>query len=563
MYILGVCDSQDAGAVIISSESKQIKAVNEERLSRIKLQGGFPYLSIIEVLCLKKIRPADIALVAIASEMTPCFILRLFSKAHVQLIDNNNQFSFLLSVYILYQVLADKLILPKKIESFLNRIVLGYKLRKLGINAKLITVDHHIAHAHAAYGICGFDNALIITIDGLGDGVSFSVNIGKEGVIKPVFRQSALNDITLYYSRLTEFLGFKPIQDEGKVMGLAAYCGKYSASDQAAKLLRVHKGRFKTRNIFAKDKKIFAELKKLDKQEIAASFQKHAEDCIEQIIAYWVKKTNISKVVLGGGFFANIKVNQKIADINQVEQIYICPHMGDGGLALGAAFFLKKQKPFKVKDVFFGSKYSNDQIGKALESEKVEYQISNSIHNDIAELLSKGNIIARFNNAMEFGPRALGNRSILAAATDSSIQNSLNIKLGRDVFMPFGPSILSEYKDKCCEHTDKAAYSGEFMNISFKATDDFKKKCPGAVHKDGTTRPQFVSMNSNNDFFNILIAYEKITNIPALLNTSFNIHEEPIVCSPEDAINSFRKSRLDYLAIGNFLIRGSNKDCKE
>ncbi|MBU1044832.1 MAG: hypothetical protein KJ915_10605 [Candidatus Omnitrophica bacterium] len=563
MYILGVCDSQDAGAVIINSESNQITAVNEERLSRIKLQGGFPYLSIIEVLRLKKIKQEQIDLVAIASDMTPCFILRLFSKSHAQLRDNNKQFSFLLSVYILYQVLAEKLILPKKIESFLSRMVLGYKLSKLGINAKVITVDHHIAHAYAAYGICGFDNALIITIDGLGDGVSFSVNIGKEGIIKPVFRQSALNDITLYYSRLTEFLGFKPIQDEGKVMGLAAYCGKYSALDQAAKLLRVSNGRFKLKNPFVRNKKIFKQLKTISKQEVAASFQKHAEDCIEQIIAYWVKKTNISKVVLGGGFFANIKVNQKIANIKQVDKIYVCPHMGDGGLALGAAFFAKKQKPFKAKDVFFGSEYTNKQISEVLESQKIEYQISNSIHNEIAELLSRGKIIARFNKAMEFGPRALGNRSIIAAAVDNSIQNSLNIKLGRDDFMPFGPSILSEYKAKCCEQTDKAAYAGEFMNISFKATDYFKKKCPGAVHKDGTTRPQFVSMNSNNDFYNILNEYRKITNIPALLNTSFNIHEEPIVCSPKDAIRSFQKSRIDYLAIGDFLIKRRDDEEKQ
>ncbi len=563
MHILGICDSQDAGAVLISSETEQITAINEERLSRIKLQGGFPCLSIAEALRLRKIKPAEIKLVAAASDMTPAFILRLFSKTHAKLRDNNKQFSFLLSAYILYQVIADKLILPKNIESFFNRKILSRKLKKLGINAKVITVDHHLAHAYAAYGICGFDNALIITIDGLGDGVSFSVNIGSGGMIKPVFRQSALNDITLYYSRLTEFLGFKPIQDEGKVMGLAAYCEKYSALKQAVKLLRVHNGKFKTRNLFSKDKKIFAQLKKLDNQEVAASFQKHAEDCIEQIIAYWVKKTNISKVVLGGGFFANIKVNQKLVELDSVESLFVCPHMGDGGLALGAAFFAKKQKPFKVKDIFWGSVYSNEQILKTLGSLNVEYTKVDHIQNRIAQLLSQGNVIARFNGAMEFGPRALGNRSIIASAIDSNIQNSLNVKLGRDDFMPFGPSILSEYTAKCCEHTEKAAYSGEFMNISFKATDYFKKACPAAVHKDGTTRPQFVSMRSNNDFYNILTAYEKITNIPALLNTSFNIHEEPIVCSPKDAIRSFQKSSLDYMAMGDFLIQRSKNEEKK
>lgn len=560
MYILGICDSQDAGAALISSESNDIKAVNEERLSRIKLQGGFPYLSILEVISLKKIKPEDISLVAAASDMTPAFILRLFSQTHAQLRSGNKQFSFLLSVYIMYQSLAEKFILPKKIESFLNRRLLSRKLSNLGINAKVITIDHHIAHAYAAYSTCGFDNALIITIDGLGDGVSFTVNIGRDGVIKPIFRQSALNDITLYYSRLTEFLGFKPIQDEGKVMGLAAYCDKYSALDQAAKLLRIRKGRFKFRNPFLKDKKIFERLKRFDKQEVAASFQKHAEDCVREIVNYWIIKTNISKVVLSGGFFANIKVNQKIAQLKKLEQIYICPHMGDGGLALGAAFSVKRQKPIQIEDVFWGSVYSNKQISRTLESLDVEYVKIDQIHRRIAQLLSQNKIVVRFNGAMEFGPRALGNRSILSQATDSDIQNALNLKLGRDSFMPFGPSILKECQSLCCEATEKAVYSAEFMNISFKATDYFKKICPAAVHKDGTTRPQFVSSNSNYDFYNILTQYKQITNIPALLNTSFNIHEEPIVRSPEDAINSFQKSKLDYLAIGDFLVERSKNE---
>jgi carbamoyltransferase len=555
MYILGICDSQDAGAALLSSQSPEIVAVNEERLSRIKLQGGFPGLSIKEVLGLKKIKPEDISLVAVASDMTPAFILRLFSKSHARIRSGNKQFSFLLAGYIAYQVLAEKSVLLKKIEAFLSRWVLSQKLSKLGIKAKIITVDHHLAHAYCAYSICGFDNALIITIDGLGDGVSFSVNIGKNGIIKPLFRQSALNDITLYYSRLTEFLGFKPIQDEGKVMGLAAYADKYPAMEQAKRLLRVNKGRFKAKNPFIKDRKIFSQLKTFTKQEVAACFQKQAEDCLQQIVAYWVNKTGISRIVLSGGFFANIKVNQKICDLAQVEGLFVSPHMGDGGLGLGAAFFAKKQKPFKVNNVFWGPSYSNEEIEEILEALKMEYIKSNQIPRQIAELLSQGKIVARFNRAMEFGPRALGNRSILAQATDSDIQNSLNIKLRRDGFMPFGPSILGEYKSECCLNTQKAEYSGQFMNISFKATDYFKKACPAAVHKDGTTRPQFVGSKTNNDLHQILTEYKQITTIPALLNTSFNIHEEPIVASPQQAIKSFQKSGLDYLAIGDFLVK--------
>lgn len=555
MYILGICDSQDSGAALINSETNNITAINEERLCRTKLKGGFPYLSISEVLRLKKINLDEISLAAVASDMTPSFILRCFPEAHSKLRGDNKQFSFLLSLYITYQAFAQKIILFKKAEAFLSRLIFRYKLKKMGISCKVITVDHHTAHAYSAYSICGFDKALIITIDGLGDGVSFTVNTGQNGAVKPIFRQSALNDITLYYSRLTEFLGFKPIQDEGKVMGLAAYSDKYSALDQAGKLLRVKNGRFKSKIPFCQDKEIFNQLKNLNKEEVAASFQKHAEDCLLQIVLYWAEKTGISRVVLSGGFFANIKVNQKISQLALVDEVYVCPHMGDGGLALGAALSVKKNKPLRVKDVFWGPAYTNTQISKVLEALKVNYIKSDEIHKVVAKLLSTGKVVARFNGAMEFGPRALGNRSILAQATDIEIQNSLNAKLGRDVFMPFAPSILKEYQSKCCESIDKAEHSACFMNISFDATEYFKQICPAAVHKDGTTRPHFVSDETNNDFYKILEQYRQITKIPAVLNTSFNNHEEPIVCSPEDAINSFHKSNLDYLAIGDFLVK--------
>ncbi len=198
-----------------------------------------------------------------------------------------------------------------------------------------------------------------------------------------------------------------------------------------------------------------------------------------------------------------------------------------------------------------------------LDGLKVKYTKIDEIDKTVAELLSKGEIIARFNGAMEFGPRALGNRSILAAATECAVQNSLNAKLKRDVFMPFAPSILKEYQSKCCEAIDKAEYSARFMNISFNATEYFKGVCPAAVHRDGTTRPHFVCDETNSDFYRILKNYNQITSIPALLNTSFNNHEEPIVCSPEDAIKSFYKSNLDYLAIGDFLVKRRSDAEKE
>jgi carbamoyltransferase len=565
VYILGICDSQDAGAVILNTSNNKITAVNEERISRIKLSGGFPFNSIKEVLSLSKIKPEDVGLVAVASNMTPSSFLRVSSNFRNKLKKKNKQFSLLLSIYIIYQVIAKCSVLLEYIESKFSSFILQKKLFALGIKAKVHMVEHHHAHAYGAYITSGMNKALIFTIDGLGDGLSFSVNVGENGQIKRIYDGKAITDITLYYSRLTEFLGFEPIQDEGKVMGLAAYSDNYNAMDEARMLLRAHKGKFKSRNIFyffSKDRGIFKKLRTKSREDIAASFQNHAESIICDIVRYWIKETGVQDVALGGGFFANIKVNQRIAQMNEVSRVYVYPHMGDGGLALGAAYTLKKSKPFELDDVFFGRSYSDEQIEEILGNSGLNYKKVNNIEDRIALLLSQGKVVARFYGAMEYGPRALGNRSILAQATDSNLQESLNKKLGRETFMPFAPAMLDSSSKKCCIGTEKAAYSASFMNISFSCTEYFKKTCPAAVHKDGTTRPQCVSQANNPSFYRVLNAYEKYTGIPAFINTSFNLHEEHIVCSPTEALKVFRKGKLDYLAINNFLIQG-DEDEKE
>lgn len=561
MNILGICDSQDAGAAVFIDNRHNIAAINEERLSRIKLDGGFPQRSIQEVLKLKNLKPDDIDIVVLASKMTPCFFLRLLRNTHAKLREKNKQFSLLLSLYILYQVIAHKIVLIGQIESLWSKIYLKNKLRKLGIKCRIIVIDHHAAHAYAAYSTSGFEEALIITIDGLGDGISFTVNIGRDGKIQRIFEQQALNDITLYYSRLTEFLGFIPIQDEGKVMGLAAYSNNPSVLSSAKKLLRILNGRFKARNLFfsfSKDKKIFSQLKLKNKEEIAFSFQTHLESLIVDLIRHWAAKSKIKNIALSGGFFANIKVNQKIAELDEVKNIYIYPHTGDGGLALGAIFAFAKPKPFQLKNLFIGTHYSNEQILRVFKAQQIKYKIIEDMEKYIAQILSQGKIVARFCGSMEYGPRALGNRSILCQATKKETKEILNRYLKRDMFMPFAPSILIEYRNQCCVGSDKAVYTASFMNISFNCTDYFRKTCPVAVHEDGTTRPQFVFKESNSNFYRVIDEYSKITGIPAIINTSFNIHEEPIVCCPEDALRVFNRTKIDYLAIANFLIERSN-----
>jgi len=233
--------------------------------------------------------------------------------------------------------------------------------------------------------------------------------------------------------------------------------------------------------------------------------------------------------------------------------------MGDDGLSYGAVLWKLSQenslKPQQLKDVYLGMEYSEDEIKKAISESKLKSDYYEEIEEVIAELISKNKIVARFNGRMEHGPRALGNRSILYQAIDPAINDWLNKRLNRSDFMPFAPVTLSEYANKCYKNLEGAEYAAKFMTITFDCTDYMKKNSPAVVHVDGTARPQLVSKQDNLSYYKIVKAYHKLTGIPSIVNTSFNMHEEPIVCTPEDAIRSFKEGHLDYLAIGNYLIK--------
>jgi len=233
--------------------------------------------------------------------------------------------------------------------------------------------------------------------------------------------------------------------------------------------------------------------------------------------------------------------------------------MGDVGVGVGAAFQLgfekENIKQYKLSDVYLGPSYTNDEIELVLNYHNLNYKHYSDIEKKVAKLLSEGSIVARFDGRMEYGPRALGTRSILVQATDASINDSLNKKLHRTEFMPFAPAVLTEDADRCFVGMEKAAHAAEFMTITFDCTDFMKRTMPAGVHVDGTARPQIVREVVNKSYYKIINEYKKITGIPGIINTSFNMHEEPIVCSPEDAVRGFLDGALDYLAIGNLLVK--------
>jgi carbamoyltransferase len=274
-------------------------------------------------------------------------------------------------------------------------------------------------------------------------------------------------------------------------------------------------------------------------------------------VRYWLAKTGLKKVALSGGVHANVKLNQRLREIEGVEAVFVYPNMGDGGCGTGAAMLAFPRAAFPARpleNVYFGPDFSPAEIESALRRESLAFQKHEDIEDRVAQLLTEDYIIGRFNGRMEYGPRALGNRSILYPAREPEVNQWLNHQLGRTEFMPFAPAALASEAGRLFKNLDGCEKTAEFMTITFDCTEEMKRQCPAAVHVDGTARPQLVSERTNPSFHRILQGYRDRTGIPAVINTSFNMHEEPIICTPHDAVRAFLEGNIDYLAIGSFLV---------
>ncbi|MCI0562920.1 MAG: hypothetical protein MN733_30940, partial [Nitrososphaera sp.] len=275
-------------------------------------------------------------------------------------------------------------------------------------------------------------------------------------------------------------------------------------------------------------------------------------------------ETGLQDVVLAGGVAANVKMNQRIANLEGVRRIFIHPNMGDGGTSIGAILaFLLAHSEMKSKEwetCYLGPDYTDEQMEAAIRQAGLEPSRSESVAKDVAKALANGKVVARFTDAMEYGPRALGNRSILYSANNPEVNKWLNQRLGRAEFMPFAPVTLFEHCQERYLNINKFLVSARFMTITCECTDLMKNESPTAVHVDGTARPQIIRLEDNPGFYAVLEEYYKLTGIPTLINTSFNMHEEPIVCTPEDAVRAFLEANLDYLSMGPFLVTSKSKD---
>jgi carbamoyltransferase len=451
-----------------------------------------------------------------------------------------------------------------------NKKEIENKLFDIGFNKKPSFYEHHFLHAATAHLTAWFNHSknLVLTSDGSGDAVSASVNIADKKEIQRIIEISHYHSISELYTQVTQYLGMKPMSHEYKVMGMAPYAKREYAKKTYEK--------FKNYFCYNKNSLTFENISGSWKWQYLDKFQKdlkgHRFDNIasaiqmlfEEIIEEWVKnciiKTGIKNVVLSGGSFMNVKANNLILNLPELENLFIFPSCGDESLAIGAALvkYVELKQDGEIEPlgaIYFGPEFSDEEIDHVLRnySGLIIKKIDN-IEDFIAQEIAKGKVIGRFAGRMEFGARALGNRSILADPRNRDVIKKINEAIkNRDFWMPFAPSILEERADDYIINPKK--FYAPYMIMAFPTKAKAHTDLIAALHPyDLTCRPQIVRKDWNPQYYRLLKKFEELTGIGGVLNTSFNLHGEPIVCSPKDALETFIKSGLDGLALGNFYI---------
>lgn len=555
MNVLGIADNHDSGAALVQ-EGKVIAATNQERIDRNKNSSAFPWGAIDAVLEQGQLRPKDVDVVVFGTSYTPSSLLRCLPKFHQQR-KSSGQFSTELHAYMVYQSVLRRTGFDR-LEIGASRYILGRTLRgRRFSNPKLVLMDHHEAHAQGAYRTQKQDRCLVITLDAMGDGCTASVWMGGDGRLKRLWDQSGLAAINLFYSRITELLGFRPLRHEGKITGLSAR-GVIDSTllNEFRKHVSFSKGRFARMPVFRpanKNESLWRKVQAMDRNTVAATAQQILEEATCAFVSHWIQKTGCGTLALAGGVFANVRLNQKIAQLRGTNSIWVLPHMGDGGLALGGALGFSKSPPTELSDVYLGPSHRSIDTTRAIQRHKPTI-VREDIIGEIITLIIQGGIVARSCGGMEWGPRALGNRSVFASVSDHSINERLNKKLNRSDFMPFAPMVRIEDANDYFFDIDRYGSCPRFMTTCMDTTKKFQKEAPAAVHVDGTARPQFVDPNQQPEIHELLTRLKRQTGVGVVINTSFNLHEEPIVCTPDESIRAAQEAHLDGLWLDDQLL---------
>ena len=592
--VLGVHWSHDSSACIVTPEGC-LFSVAEERITRTKHHYGFPIQSIQAALAYQGLNGADIDVVAITTRK-PLFP---FHKNHLSVALNGEVTGPGLTEFGKWKPgvprgVHGKLPGPKPIESFKGTAWEGFENRHwsyyhqelaelglLGEGTRYIYVHHHRAHASSAFRMCGMPGkkVCVLTADGKGDGYSGSISIGHEDGRMELLRSSpAEQSLGSFYQAITEALGFVPVDGEYKTMGLAAL-GKPGLVNPFNQTVKVQNGMtlsripwvFRPYNLTHPDKAVPNPLSSVSEadnyekflseyspEQVAYFAQEHLEENLLRLADDAMKITGVKNLAVAGGVMLNVKANSRIRDQLRPDKYFVYPDAADSGLAVGAALEALHVCGFNaqmsLKTPYLGTSYTDQDIAKCLERyDDIEIEAAEAwLPKRVAKELRKGMVIGTFQGRMEMGPRALGNRSVIADPRNAKVKDRINdILKGREWFVPFAPIVLEDEANKYWDGPIEYRH----MTFAVEANSYAKAVVPGVVHVDGTMRPQVVNEKTNRWLFDVLNAFRELAGVGVLINTSFNRHGLPIVGSPDDAVLHLRKGWVDALAIGGFYVK--------
>lgn len=563
--ILGISHVGDSGvSLFVDGELKL--AVNEERLSRIKLDGSYPNKAIEWCLKEANLFPQDINLI--------CYGFTNGMKQGKFISDMNQRLKKYLENPEVAEIILQRISTESEIDLRQKKIFIK-ETNKIFPNVPIYFCHHHETHQACALMSSPFTDALVVTADGRGDYTSITISEAKDGVLgKLLYRNYSWESLGYFYGRITHLCGFVAQRHEGKTMGLAATGDPSKAMSLMKKMIDFDgenivsfPGKYYRPFFSNYSKELIEEAKKFSKEDLAAAAQKHLETMVTNLISKHARETGLKNICVAGGLFANVKLNQEIKKLPEINNIFVYPNMGDGGLCAGSVYHYfmdsEKKKPNTHGTIYLGPKINNEKIKSILESNGAEIQ-TNNINKKVIEILNSKKIIGLVQGRAEFGPRALGNRSILAACDieNKNFSKSLNERLGRTEFMPFAPAIASDLAHLCLKDFNHE-FSSRHMTINYDATDAFKKNSPPIVHVDGTVRPQIVYKKDNPFFYSLLMDWFRATGGLCLVNTSFNFHEDPIVSNNENVISYFMRNAVDYLLFPPYLCKFDTESSKK
>ena len=596
MNILGLHSGHDASVAILK-DGQVAAAISEERLSRIKCDSDdLPLLSLEEIYRYTDISPKDINFLSLLMTFMPeeYFIREtLYKELERRWVRARRRLKAYLKgetfkSVLLVANLAEKL---KKREKDLEDHFRWEKFRKdFGFDPiKWRFCDHHLAHAWPAVYFSNWDEALVVTIDGMGDDRIFhTTSVFRDGKLRRVaVSRGAAASVGLFYCDITKLLGYKPLRHEGKITGLSAYGDPSKLLDSMKPCLRLFPDKMTFMSDFSEkggESERFRYLKKLirshEPSDVAAAGQQLVDEVVVSHVQAALRRYRLSRVALSGGLFANVKLNHEIAELDEVEEVFVFPAMGDTGNAVGTALFgmyhNDQDRLWEVRDrlddVYWGSSYDEYEIEKILKESGVSNRryVFEDLAGKVANLIHSGRVVGCFQGRMEFGPRALGNRSILGDARNANMQKKINLKIKyREGFRPFAPSVLEEDIQKYFDINVPSPYmlfvvpiKNELKKEKPKNYKNFsmyeklyhnRSTIPAVTHIDYSARLQSINKKTNHRFYELISAFKKHTNESLLINTSFNVRGEPIVCTPDDAFKCFMKTEMDFLVIENFV----------